>query len=72
MNTEEVSTDSVTIREMHPIDSTVNHRALPLILGTVTGYATEPFTGAEMAMVVWPGLRRPVPYEAHEISKDGE
>ncbi|OEJ20913.1 hypothetical protein [Streptomyces subrutilus] len=72
MNTEDVSTDGTTIREMHPIDSTVDHRALPLILGTVTGYATEPFTGVEMVMVVWPGLRTPVPYEAHEISKVGE
>ncbi|MFD3716903.1 hypothetical protein [Streptomyces sp. NPDC058677] len=70
MNTEEAQPQAPAIEEAHPLDSTVRHLTLPLILGTVTGYGTDPFTGSGLAMVVWPGMRRPAGYKADEIAQE--
>jgi len=70
VNTEKAQLQAPAIEKAHPLNSTVRHRTLPLILGTVTGYGTDPFTGDELAMIVWPGMRRPAGYKADEIAQE--
>ncbi|RPK29258.1 hypothetical protein EES39_40265 [Streptomyces sp. ADI92-24] len=70
MNTEAAQPQAPAIEEAHPRNSTVRHRTLPLILGTVTGYGTDPFTGNELVLVVWPGMGRPAGYKADEIAQE--
>ncbi|MET8810297.1 hypothetical protein [Streptomyces sp. NPDC004546] len=70
MNTETAQPQTPAIEEAHPRTSTVRHRTLPLILGTVTGYGTDPFTGDALVMVVWPGMGKPAGYKADEIAQE--
>ncbi|CAM5442044.1 hypothetical protein SALBM311S_10398 [Streptomyces alboniger] len=70
MNTEAAQSPAPAIEEAHPRTSTVRHRTLPLILGTVTGYGTDPFTGGALVMVVWPGMGKPAGYKADEIAQE--
>lgn len=70
MNTEAAQPQAPAIEEAHPRNSTVRHRTLPLILGTVTGYGTDSLTGNELALVVWPGMGRPAGYKADEIAQE--
>jgi hypothetical protein len=68
MNVEEAEAAARTaVEEKYPRDTTVRHGTLPLILGSVTGYGTEPFTGAPIVMVQWPGMSKSVGYQSDEI-----
>ena len=68
MNAEQAEAAARTaMEEEYPVDTTVRHRTLPLILGNVTGYGMEPFTGDPLVMVQWPGMPKSVGYQSDEI-----
>ncbi|MCY0929437.1 hypothetical protein OTB20_25205 [Streptomyces sp. H27-H1] len=37
------------------------------ILGEVSGYATDPFTGDRLVAVTWSGLRKPQLYDLNDV-----